>query len=320
MRERAVRLRAARAGILAGLLLTSPVAASPLQHSPEAYSADLRRLASSLTTATPEEATGIARGVPAVWVIEHDGQRFEVPAVWLRRELNTIDPKWWPRTRSRLAERLKAMAAEGERLVQVAPARDSAAARAALDRVLAGPEFRRLRAESALDALRARVSETLLRWWQRLRGSGVASRDLAVVLAWTASLAALALLTAWLIRTVRRSTLGSPMYVPGSGALTLSARAWAKQARAAADPREVARCAYRAAVRRLEEEGAWRADAARTPREYRRLLPATHARRPAVQDVTARFEEIWYGARPATEDDRRMLLSRLVELECLPAE
>ena len=36
--------------------------------------------------------------------------------------------------------------------------------------------------------------------------------------------------------------------------------------------------------------------------------------------ISRRFEEIWYGARPATDDDRRTALGRLRELECLPAE
>jgi hypothetical protein len=99
-----------------------------------------------------------------------------------------------------------------------------------------------------------------------------------------------------------------------------SAREWARRAASVDDVREAVRCAYRAATGRLEEEGVWRVDDARTPREYLRLLPADHRRRGPLADVAGRFEEIWYGARPATPDDRRTVLGRLRELECLPAE
>jgi hypothetical protein len=70
----------------------------------------------------------------------------------------------------------------------------------------------------------------------------------------------------------------------------------------------------------LEEEGALRGDETRTPREFLRLLPETHRRRGLLADVTRRFEEIWYGARHPTEEDRRSLLARLEELGCLPVE
>jgi Domain of unknown function (DUF4129) len=99
-----------------------------------------------------------------------------------------------------------------------------------------------------------------------------------------------------------------------------SARAWARQAAAAEDPRELVRCAYRAAVVSLEDEGAWRHDEARTPREHVRLLPTAHARRTLFADVARRFEEVWFGAKAPTADDTHAMLSRLKELGCLPAD
>ena len=86
------------------------------------------------------------------------------------------------------------------------------------------------------------------------------------------------------------------------------------------DPREAVRCAYRAAVASLEEEGAWRADDTRTPREHLRLLPSGHRRRAIFADVAGRFEGVWFGGRTPTSDDARMVLSRLEELGCLRAE
>jgi hypothetical protein len=50
------------------------------------------------------------------------------------------------------------------------------------------------------------------------------------------------------------------------------------------------------------------------------MLPRDHRRHPLVADVTRRFEEIWFGARRATADDRDAALARLREMGCLPAE
>ena len=80
------------------------------------------------------------------------------------------------------------------------------------------------------------------------------------------------------------------------------------------------RIAAVAAVVGLEEEGAWRHDEARTPREHVRLLPAAHARRTPFADVARQFEEVWFGAKVPTVDDTRAMLSRLKELGCLPAD
>jgi hypothetical protein len=123
-----------------------------------------------------------------------------------------------------------------------------------------------------------------------------------------------------MIHMLRRSNRTGGGIAEPSGSPETSAEAWARQAAAARDLKEAARCAYRALVSRFDGDGTWRADAARTPREYIRMLPRDHRRRPIVEDVARRFEEIWFGGRPATEDDRGALLRRLRELGCLPAE
>jgi Domain of unknown function (DUF4129) len=59
---------------------------------------------------------------------------------------------------------------------------------------------------------------------------------------------------------------------------------------------------------RLEEQGVWRVDESRTPREYLSLLKPRDARYAALVDLTREFEQVWYAARPA---DSRGLLDRL---------
>jgi hypothetical protein len=50
------------------------------------------------------------------------------------------------------------------------------------------------------------------------------------------------------------------------------------------------------------------------------MLPPDHRRLGPFRDVSRRFEEIWFAARPATDADRAAVLGRLRETGCLPAE
>jgi hypothetical protein len=147
------------------------------------------------------------------------------------------------------------------------------------------------------------------------------ARQLPVVLAWAAALVALTALSWWLVATlVRANARASALALLAPRARRWTARAWAQHAASAAEPREAVRCAYRAAVTKLEEEGTWRTDDARTPREHVRLLPPGHQHASPFTDVARRFEEVWFGARTPTADDMRRVLARLKELGCSPAE
>ena len=81
--------------------------------------------------------------------------------------------------------------------------------------------------------------------------------------------------------------------------------------------REAVRCAYNAALVQLEEDGAWKVDEARTPREYLPMLRAADHRRPPLVDLTQRFEQIWYGNRAITDDDTARVAAHLETLGCL---
>ena len=289
---------------------------------PSAFAAELGRLSRIITDAPSTAVPHV--DVPAVWTVEADGQRYDMPAGWLRQDLERgrRTPAEWPAQRGRILAQLAALKAEAGALGAVDEARHRAStdtARSALSNILAGPEFRHMTQTSAMDALRARVSRWLMQTWERLGGERLGRRSTTLAFAWIVAFAALAGLAFWVLRSLRaepaeRFALTTP---PPA---RQSARAWARAARAAADPREAARYAYRAVLSSLEEEGALRGDETRTPREFLGLLPHSHRRRGLLADVTRRFEEICYGARQPTDEDRRSLLARLEELGCLPAE
>ena len=289
---------------------------------PAVYAAELHDLSERVRLAEAATLREVVKTVPAEWQVSVGERTVEVPAAWLQQQLRlgVESPQEWPDIRARILETLQSAQAEARALQTGGAPADAAAARTALDRVLARPEFAQIARENAMARLQARVLEWLRRWWARLGGDRLAVRSTATVFAWIASLTALAVLAGWLIHMLRR-TSRRPTATPESPeSRPVRADAWARQAAAAQDPRESARCAYRAVVSRFEEDGTWRVDAARTPREYVRILPRDHRRRSLVEDVARRFEEIWFGGRTATDDDRGAMLGRLRELGCLPVE
>jgi hypothetical protein len=232
------------------------------------------------------------------------------------------EPAAWPTRRAAVVLSLREMREEAARLNAAhADVRGLERSRAVLAAVLGREEFRRTMSESAAMQLRRRLTEWFMRLLERLGGRVGDARQLPVVLAWAAALAALAALSWWLVATlVRANARASALALLAPRARRWTARTWAQHAASADEPREGVRCAYRAAVTKLEEEGTWRTDDARTPREHVRLLPPGHQHASPFTDVARRFEEVWFGARTPTADDMRRVLARLKELGCSPAE
>lgn len=196
-------------------------------------------------------------------------------------------------------------------------------AREALTRVLAQPEFQRSAMSVWAGQLRARLTRWMADVLQRLGARRPGSRAFAQVLAWVVGLGALAAMALWLVRSLVTASQRKPLgFAPGVSRRR-SARSWARAALAAhrdGHAREVARCAYHAAVVQLEDYGAWRSDDSRTPREYLRLLPPAHRYRSGIAEITTRFEQAWYGSAPPSPDDSRAMLARLKELGCLASD
>jgi hypothetical protein len=193
--------------------------------------------------------------------------------------------------------------------------------RSAVGSVLVRREFQREK-ESWLSELSQRMGAWLRSLLERLGASGLATRQSAIVLAWIAALAAFAGLAIWLARVLDTPRHGRALGLTRTLMPRVSAREWTARALAAfraGDTREAIRCAYNAAIRRVEEEGGWRVDLARTPREYLTLLRSNDSRRTPVKELTEQFERVWYGNLTISEGDIRSLMTNLEKLGCLPA-
>jgi len=80
--------------------------------------------------------------------------------------------------------------------------------------------------------------------------------------------------------------------------------------------REAIHLGFWAAVSRLESDGVWRPDKARTPREYLNAIPTANESRTPFAAVTKTFEAAWYGGRPASAGEFEGFMSELEKLGC----
>jgi hypothetical protein len=212
---------------------------------------------------------------------------------------------------------LSELSAEAEAYEQGA---NPAAAHHKLTDILARREFRNVQGSSPGDLLLDRIRSWLARLLNRLSLSGGSRFDVFQILVYVFIAAALIVLALWTVRHLRRRREEPAVreIIPFSP----SARgwhAWLAEARTLAqqqDWRNAIHLAYWAGISFLEEQGAWRPDRARTPREYLHLVGLRSARYPVLATLTRKFELVWYGHRDAAESDFQETLGQLEKLGC----
>jgi Domain of unknown function (DUF4129) len=289
----------------------------------DVFLSEIDRLIAAVSAAeAPGAATPVALGVPERWRVDLGGRTVDVSARWLTVELALAakTPNRWPATRAGIRRRLLEIRSHAALARDDSGAARRAQARAEVSSILAREEFRQSAASQWRERLQQRLGEWFEDLWTRFGGGPAASRRIAIGLAWAAALAALSGLGYFLVRSVAASPGGSPLNLGGADASRPRARDLALRAVAeskAGNARDAVRFAYNAALMRLEEQGAWRVDAARTPREYLPMLGANDARQPLMLDLTQRFERIWYGNRAAAADDTPRVTAHLEALGCL---
>ncbi len=219
-----------------------------------------------------------------------------------------------PRELSTTSQLLKAAKArlEGDLAQSSAPpvpSLDHAPQRAAMQQVLAGPEFRDLQRQSVRDSALEKFGNWLNHLFESAANFKARSAWIGRALVWGFILGVCVALVYSLLRLERRwrVQLRPEGDRPAPGAP--SARDWqlwledARRAAAAGQWREAIHFAYWAAISRLESRRLWPADRARTPREYLALVAPEDPRKPGLSQLTSSFERFWYGGRNAAESD-----------------
>jgi hypothetical protein len=218
---------------------------------------------------------------------------------------------------SQLADRIKAMQDEAG---SFAGAREGdMATRERLNQILSAPEFARVRGPTELELLQERIGA----WLQQKLGKLFPTpRDLdqwGQIFVWIVIAIVSSVLGVWLYRQSRERLMDRPREVMPFVPSARGWRSWLIEARekaAVGEWREAIRLGFWAAVSRLESEGVWRPDKARTPREYLNAIPAENATKHPFAAVTATFEAAWYGGRPASANDFERFMTEIEKLGC----
>jgi len=203
--------------------------------------------------------------------------------------------------------RLASDLAESDRVPVTPPAHD--AVRAVMKQVLAGRDFRDLQAETAQQSAMEKFAKWINKLFENAGKLTAKAAWLGGVLVWGFILAVCVGLLWGLIQFERRWRVrlvpDSDLPAPGAA----SARDWqlwledARRAAAAGQWREAIHFVYWAAISRLESKRLWPADRARTPREYLALVAPEDERKGPLSALTRSFERVWYGGRPAGEQE-----------------
>jgi hypothetical protein len=295
-----------------------PAASSQTEIS--ALNDDLGRLSGRLQKgASPQSMTGLSQSLPPQWNVTTSEKTFAISTKYLREQLaagSRENAKAWI---DNLATQLSTYSQK--------QSKKQTNAQAELDRILGGAEFGAARPPSEWDLLRQRLAQRLQRFLERLFG-GLARYPLgSKILFWIVVVAAVGFIALWVFRFLTsRDRLNS---LP-SAHVPRPVRTWqewiraAKESAARGDFREAIHSAYWAGITRLQDIDAVPKDAAKTPREYLRLLSETPSSmltpprdyRQPLSALTARMEKSWYANRGASSDDFRDALHQLEAFGC----
>ena len=281
------------------------------------YVAELHRLQAGVDDLQkdPHSATLLARSVPAQWTVQAEGKNFQIDNNWLKGKLGETEknPAAVP---AELHHHLAALLADAEGFQQ--PAVDVSRERTKLNEILSRREFHNVHGPSWWDLLKQRIFRFLARLFQQAFGSS-SFGEVGRYFVWTLIGIAVVALAYWVFKTIKRNS-GIERILPET--LPVSAKQWATwmaEAQAAARDgrwRDAVHLAYWAGISFLEEQGMWRPDRARTPREYLRLLAPTSAYCAALSRLTGQFELIWYGYKEAGPESFSETLIYLENLGC----
>jgi hypothetical protein len=164
----------------------------------------------------------------------------------------------------------------------------------------------------------------LFHWLDRIltglfRGARGAGGSWLQILVYLLVGAAMILLVVWTALRLNRPGADSAKEIIPFAPSARSWRSWLAEARSLAqqqDWRNAIHVAYWAGISFLEENGAWKPNRARTPREYLRIVGSRKPQYSPLAALTRKLELVWYGHRDAGEPDFQETLGQLERLGC----
>jgi hypothetical protein len=272
------------------------------------------------TTANPETAVDFYRDVPSDLQVQTPSGTMTVPMEFLHKGLENFlksAPAAKPTILSQLYARIKALDDEADNFEKADAG--NPAARDRLNQILSAREFRSVRGPTEWELLKQRIGAWLEKKLDKLFPKVPDINQAGQIFVWVMIAIASSIMAIWLYRASRERLLDRPREILPFLPSARSWRLWLAEAREKAGSgqwRDAIRLGFWAAVSRLESDGVWRPDKARTPREYLNAIPPTSDSRSSFAAVTKTFEAAWYGSRPASAGDFAQFMSELEKLGC----
>ncbi len=194
------------------------------------------------------------------------------------------------------------------------------ASRERLQTILAAPEFFHAHQQSILALLWDHLLSWLFRRLSRMVDGGHRSAWLIPAFWLTLALLAGGSLLWWYRRQLHRAGVPAAR-TETRKPLNVQPREWerwlaeAEALAGRADWREAIHALYWAAITRLEAQGRWSRDRARTPREYLALLPHASLQGGDLALLTRSLEQTWYGSHGAGASDFEAARAAFARLE-----
>jgi hypothetical protein len=292
----------------------APISLTEYKSRLEQYSAEIQKVVEH-----PEHAVDFHRSVPSSFQVQTQAGVITVSMDFLHKELEkylTAAPNFKPTIISQLADRIKAMRAEADSFES---ARDGdQSTRDRLNQILSAREFGRVRGPTEWELLQQRISTWLEEKLNKIFPTAPDLDQLGQIFVWIMIAVVTSVAAVWLYRQ-SRERLDAPREVVPFVPSARNWRSWLAEAHekaTAGEWREAIRLGFWAAVSRLESDGAWRPDKARTPREYLNAIPAASETKVPFSAVTKTFEAAWYGGRPASAGDFERFKAEIEKLGC----
>jgi hypothetical protein len=295
------------------------------------FGGELQRIGNAIQTAkaSPTGLAAVRKALPSHWEVVKDEQHYYVSAEPLNALLHEAEKAKDAKNAAAKANEAALWAfdlAKQANAFESAKNERSSNAAATLERILSRREFGGVKGPSELELLRQRV----LRWLLRVLGSifqQIGKYPIGTsILFWALIVGVVVWLALVLFRYWTRRAALEELLAPESVAHSRSWQEWIQAAREAAnrgDYREAIHSAYWAGISSLEDSEVVRKDRTRTPREYMRLvsnstqLVATGRKtREALSALTVTLEQVWYGRRPASNQDFANALQSVEALGC----
>jgi len=302
------------------LLLSLGAYASPL--STAEYRRQLQQFSARIEQikAHPGQARELEPEIPDGVSVKGSSGEFSLSYDWLKNELKKFelaDARTQATIASQIHDRLQTLDTQAQAYEQAQP--DSQESRKKIQQILARHEFRRAHGPGFLEIWWQKLMRWLSNFFERHPIYGRRGNELLHIGVYLAVAIAFVMFAIWLARRLDRRKDPLDREIVPFAPSAKGWRTWLSEAHARAQQsgwRDAIHLAYWAGISFLEEQGAWRPDRARTPREYLRMLGTRKPQYPVLSTLTRKFEVIWYGHRDASAADFQETLGQLEKLGC----